>query len=224
MLVSLETPANMLLCAAEHCLALCCAPPCSAPLAMLCRAVLCAGGASPRHISQRLSHLSTGRHHQRVTLSATAVSTWLATHAAAAASGISTLSLDLSHHMGSHDFTTASLDGLLQKLPQLTRVMLAGAVEGTDAYEPLGECRHIIAQACKRRSVYHTFCDALACMCCCQTCQRLHCTSHCTCACRLHAQVQALGARHPQPPHTNPLPPPTPCPPLTSKARTVSLF
>jgi hypothetical protein len=42
--------------------------------------------------------------------------------------------------MGSHDFTTASLDGLLQKLPQLTRVMMAGAIEGTDAYEPLGRC------------------------------------------------------------------------------------
>lgn len=99
-----------------------------------------AGGASPRHISQRLSHLSTGRHHPRATLSASAVTAWLTAHAAAA-SGISTLSLDLSHHMGSHDFDTASLDGLLQKLPQVTRVLMAGAVEGTDAYEPLGELR-----------------------------------------------------------------------------------
>jgi len=52
---------------------------------------------------------------------------------------MSTLSLDLSHHMGSHDFDTSSLDTLLQKLPGVTRVMLAGAVEGTDAYEPLGK-------------------------------------------------------------------------------------
>jgi hypothetical protein len=41
--------------------------------------------------------------------------------------------------MGMHDFDTNSLDGLLQKLPQVTRVLMAGAVEGTDAYEPLGE-------------------------------------------------------------------------------------
>lgn len=95
------------------------------------------GGASPRHISQRLSHLSTARHHPRVTLSAAAVTAWLTAHPAAAG-GISTLSLDLSHHMGCHDFDTSSLEGLLQKLPQVTHVVLAGAVEGTDAYEPLG--------------------------------------------------------------------------------------
>ena len=51
---------------------------------------------------------------------------------------MTTLSVDLSHHMGGHNFDTSSLEGLLQKLPQVTRVMLAGAVEGTDAYEPLG--------------------------------------------------------------------------------------
>lgn len=40
--------------------------------------------------------------------------------------------------MGSHDFDTSSLDRLLHKLPKVTRVMMAGAVEGTDAYEPIG--------------------------------------------------------------------------------------
>lgn len=98
-----------------------------------------AGGASPRHIQQRLSHLSTGRQHARVTLSAAAVTAWLAAHPAAA-SGIASLSLDLSHHAGSSDFDTASLDRLLQKLPKVTRVTMAGAVEGTDAYEPIGGC------------------------------------------------------------------------------------
>jgi hypothetical protein len=99
-----------------------------------------AGGASPRHIQQRLSHLSTGRQHARVTLSAAAVTAWLVAHPAAA-SGIASLSLDLSHHSGSSDFDTASLDRLLQKLPKVTRVTMAGAVEGTDAYEPIGGCR-----------------------------------------------------------------------------------
>lgn len=98
-----------------------------------------AGGASPRHIQQRLSHLSTGRQHARVTLSAAAVTAWLGAHPAAA-SGIASLSLDLSHHGGSSDFDTASLDRLLQKLPKVTRVTMAGAVEGTDAYEPIGGC------------------------------------------------------------------------------------
>jgi hypothetical protein len=96
------------------------------------------GGASPRHISQRLSHLSTGRNYHRVTLSASAVTAWLGAHPAAA-SGISTVSLDLKDHLGAHDFDTASFDRLLHKLPRVTRVMMAGAVDGTDAYEPIGE-------------------------------------------------------------------------------------
>lgn len=40
--------------------------------------------------------------------------------------------------MGAHDFDTGSLDRLLHKLPRVTRVMMAGAVDGTDAYEPIG--------------------------------------------------------------------------------------
>jgi hypothetical protein len=94
--------------------------------------------ASPRHISARLSRLSASRQ-ARPTLAAHAVLAWLASHAHASA-GVSALHLDLGHHTCAHDFGIASLDRLLQALPQLSAVHMVGTVEGTDAYEPLGEC------------------------------------------------------------------------------------
>jgi hypothetical protein len=65
------------------------------------------------------------------------VLTWLQRHPAVA-SGTSRLLLDLGHH-SYHDFDRQGLEQLLGALPQLASVCLVGAVDGTDAYEPLGE-------------------------------------------------------------------------------------
>jgi hypothetical protein len=81
-----------------------------------------------------------------VSLSAHAIITWLRRHATAAG-GIRALHIDLSHHAGAHDFEGASLASLVQQLPQLARVHMAGAVEGTDAYEPLGEAGSVLLVA-----------------------------------------------------------------------------
>jgi hypothetical protein len=56
------------------------------------------------------------------------------------ASAASRLLLDLGHH-SYHDFDRQALEQLLGALPQLASVCLVGAVDGTDAYEPLGEHR-----------------------------------------------------------------------------------
>lgn len=97
------------------------------------------GGSPPASIArQHLSRLSLSRHHHhRCSLSAQAVLTWLQRHPAVV-SGTGRLLLDLSHH-SYHDFDRQALEQLLGALPQLASVCLVGAVEGTDAYEPLGE-------------------------------------------------------------------------------------
>eukprot|EP00775_Hariotina_reticulata_P010242 gene10242-10400_t len=102
--------------------------------------VPCVGG-SPRTslIREQLNRISLGRH--RCCLQSAAVLTWLAGHPAAAAS-ISNLTLDLSHH-ACHDFDRHQLEQLLLNLPRLVSVHLVGAIEGTDAYEPLGRLRHL---------------------------------------------------------------------------------
>jgi hypothetical protein len=97
------------------------------------------GGSPPASIArQHLNRLSLNRHHHhRCSLSAQAVMTWLQRHAAVA-SGTSRLLLDLQHH-SYHDFDRQCVEQLLGALPQLASVCLVGVVEGTDAYEPLGE-------------------------------------------------------------------------------------
>ncbi|WIA17802.1 hypothetical protein OEZ85_009314 [Tetradesmus obliquus] len=103
------------------------------------------GGSPPASIArQHLSRLSLSRHHHhRCSLSAQALLTWLQRHPAVV-SGTGRLLLDLSHH-SYHDFDRQALEQLLGALPQLASVCLVGAVEGTDAYEPLGRLRCLAA-------------------------------------------------------------------------------
>eukprot|EP00882_Tetradesmus_deserticola_P006770 GHRQ01007127.1.p1 GENE.GHRQ01007127.1~~GHRQ01007127.1.p1 ORF type:complete len:294 (+),score=57.16 GHRQ01007127.1:264-1145(+) len=108
------------------------------------------GGSPPASIArQHLNRLSLNRHpHQRCSLAADAVLAWLTRHAAAAR-GTSRLLLDLTHH-SCHDYDRQSLEQLLAALPQLESVCLVGAVDGTDAYEPLGEqLRRSLCSACR---------------------------------------------------------------------------
>lgn len=93
----------------------------------------------------QLARLSLQRAHTapRAVLRAAALLSWLTQHAAVAL-GARCLWLDLSHHT-QHDVDRASLDSLLSALPRLRGVTLLGAVDGTDAYEPLARLRSLSA-------------------------------------------------------------------------------
>lgn len=97
------------------------------------------GSSPPGHyIHKHLCRISLNRHqHQRAQLQAEAVTGWLHKHPAAA-SGVVRLTLDLSHH-SHHDFDRQQLEVLLAALPRVQSIQMLGAVDGTDAYEPLGK-------------------------------------------------------------------------------------
>lgn len=102
-----------------------------------CLAVLYAGlsGSSPTaHLHKQLSRMSFSRHRHQ--LHARAVASWLHKHPAAARS-VERLIIDLTHH-SHHDFDRQQLEALLQALPRLHCLHMSGAIDGTDAYEPLG--------------------------------------------------------------------------------------